>query len=193
MVHITFTLSTRMVDQMNPTQQRQNFRANSSKQSDADTLREARDLVDQYLRYLKLADLGLDVVDIDDLPFRKQLLVSAVRLLIATESSATTRQQLRKVGLTLASFQDDIGQRMTMRPLPAEERMSEQELQAAMKKHRHLIARFDRAFAAMATERVRLDDLFQQSMRMAERRESNAAAASRRPAYEAGGTYSPYL
>ncbi|WFS00286.1 hypothetical protein [Rhizobium tumorigenes] len=178
---------------MNPTQQRQNFRANSSKQSDADTLREARDLVDQYLHYLKLADLGLDVVDIDDLPFRKQLLVSAVRLLIATESSATTRQQLRKVGLTLASFQDDIGQRMTMRPLPSEERMREEELQAEVKKHRHLIARFDRAFAAMASERVRLDELFQQSMRMAERRESNAAAASRRSNFEAGGTYSPYL
>lgn len=192
MVHITFTLSTRMVDPMNPTQQRQNFRANSSKQSDADTLREARDLVDQYLRYLKLADLGLDVVDIDDLPFRKQLLVSAVRLLIATESSATTRQQLRKVGLT--------------RFLPGRYRPAHDHASASSRgkderarvaggneKHRHLIARFDRAFAAMATERVRLDDLFQQSMRMAERRESNAAAASRRPAYEAGGTYSPYL
>ncbi len=178
---------------MNPTQQRQNFRANSSKQSDADTLREARDLVDQFLHYLKLADLGLDVVDIDDLPFRKQLLVSAVRLLIATESSPTTRQQLRKVGLTLASFQEDIGQRMTLRPLPLNERMTEEDLQASMKKHRHQIARFDRAFSAMAAERVRLDELFQQSVRMAERRESNAASASRRATFEDGGTYSQYF
>lgn len=183
---------------MNPTQQRQNFRAtNSSKQTDADVLGEARDLVDQFLLYLKHADLGLDVVDIDDLPFRKPLLINAVRLLIATEPSAITRQQMRKVGLTLASFQEDIGQRMSLRPLPAESRMPEQDMQALMEKHRDQILRFDQAFAAMATERLRLDDLFQLSMRMAERRESNAAtsaaAASRRATAAAGDTYSPYL
>jgi len=178
---------------MNPTQQRQNFRANTSKQTDADILGEARDLVDQFLLYLKDADLGLDVVDLEDLPFRKPLLISAVRLLIATESSQTTRQQLRKVGLTLASFQEDIGQRMSMRPLPLESRMSQSDLQALMTKHRDQIMRFDHAFAAMAAERVRLDELFQLSMRMAERRESNAAAAAHRTAADTGGTYSPYL
>ncbi|MET0748141.1 MAG: hypothetical protein ABWY49_08110 [Rhizobium sp.] len=179
---------------MNPTQQRQNFRPNTSKQTDADVLGEARDLVDQFLRYLKDADLGLDVVDLDDLPFRKPLLINAVRLMIATEPSATTRQQLRKVGLALAAFQPDIGQRMSMRPLTEESRMSEEDMQALMNKHRHQIVRFDQAFAAMATERLRLDELFQLSMRMAERRESNAAAAaSRRPAHATADTYSPYL
>lgn len=177
---------------MNPTQQRQNFRANTDRQTDADVLGEARDLVDQFLLYLKDADLSLDVVDIDDLPFRKPLLINAVRLLIATEPSQTTRQQLRKVGLALASFQEDIGQRMSMRPLPSASRMSDEEMQAAMTKHRHQIMRFDHAFATMAAERLRLDELFQLSMRMAERRESNVAAAASRRA-KASDTYSPYL
>lgn len=178
---------------MNPTQQRQNFRVNTDRQTDADVLSEARDLVDQFLLYLKDADLGLDVVDIDDLPFRKPLLINAVRLLIATESSAITRQQMRKVGLALASFQENIGQRMSMRPMPAESVLSEDDIHALMSKHRHQIMRFDHAFAAMATERMRLDDLFQLSMRMAERRESNAAAASRRQATAAGSGHSSHL
>lgn len=187
-----FISSTRMVNPMNPTQQRQNFRANA-KQTDADVLSEARDLVDQFLLYLKHADLGLDVVDIDDLPFRKPLLINAVRLMIATEPSATTRQQLRKVGLTLASFQEDIGQRMSMRPQPAEDQLSEDDMQALMAKHRDQLMHFDRAFSNMASERQRLDDLFQLSMRMAERRESNSAAAQRRATVNAASGYSTHI
>jgi len=178
---------------MNPTQQRQNFHASANSQGDAEVLREARDLVDQFLRYLKFAHLGLDVVDIGDLPFRKPLLVSAIRLLIANENSQTTRQQLRKVGLSLASYQENVGERMTIRPAGAEASMSEEALQALMQKHRHQIARIDRAFALMAAERTRLDDLFQESVRVAERRESNAAAAARRSSFDSAGTYSPYL
>ena len=178
---------------MNPTQQRQNFRANASAQGDAEILREARDLVDQFLRYLKRAHLALDVIDIDDLPFRKPMLISAIRLLIAYETSQTTRQQLRKVGLSLAAYQENVGERMTMRPLAEQERMSEEALQALMQKHRHQIARIDRAFALMAAERTRLDDLFQESIRVAERRESNAAAAARRANVDSAGIYSPYL
>jgi len=178
---------------MNPTQQRQNFRA-TTKPSDADVLSEARDLVDQFLLYLKYADIVLDIIDLDDLPFRKPLLINAVRLLIATEPSAISRQQLRKVGLILASFQENIGERMSMRPLPVENRVSEGEVQAMMTKHRQLIMRFDRAFAAMATERLRLDELFQLSIKIAERRESNTSAAERRKSTAvAGDAYSPYL
>jgi hypothetical protein len=183
-----------MVKPMNPTQQRQNFRANSSKQTDADTLGEARDLVDQFLLYLKHADLGLDVIDIDDLPFRKPLLINAVRLMIATEPSETIRQQLRKVGLALASFQEDIGQRMSMRPVSSNSQLSDEDMQGLMMTHRDQILRFDRAFAAMASERLQLDDLFQFSMRMAERRASNAAAtAQRRTADTSAAAYSSHF
>jgi hypothetical protein len=171
------TLTT--VNQMNPTQQRSNFRANPS-QSDADVLSEARDLVDQFLLYLKDADLGLDVVDVDDLPFRKPLLVNAIRLLIATDASPLTRQQLRKVGLTLACFQEDIGQRMSIRPVSGESPLSDSDVAEMMTQHRHHIQRFDRAFSIMTTERRRLDELFQTSMRMAERREARTSGTRSR-------------
>ena len=171
------TLTT--VNQMNPTQQRSNFRANTS-QSDADVLSEARDLVDQFLLYLKDADLGLDVVDVDDLPFRKPLLVNAIRLLIATDASPLTRQQLRKVGLTLACFQEDIGQRMSIRPVSGESALSDADVAEMMTQHRHHIQRFDRAFSIMTTERRLLDELFQTSMRMAERREARTSGTRSR-------------
>ena len=176
---------------MNPTQQRANFRT-STNQSDADVLSEARDLVDQFLLYLKDADIGLDVIDIDDLPFRKPLLINAVRWLIATDSSPMTRQQLRKVGLTLACFQEDIGQRMSMRPVPVESRLPDSEVAEMMAEHRQHIQRFDRAFARMTSERQRLDDLFQTSMRMAERRDATAASATYARTAEARNAYAAH-
>lgn len=167
------------VNQMNPTQQRSNFRSNTS-QTDADVLSEARDLVDQFLLYLKDADLGLDVVDIDDLPFRKPLLINAIRLLIATDASPLTRQQLRKVGLTLACFQEDIGQRMSMRPVSGESHLTDADVAEMMAEHRHHLQRFDHAFSLMTSERQRLDDLFQTSMRMAERRDARTSTTRTR-------------
>lgn len=180
-----------MVNQMNPTQQRSNFRANTN-QSDADVLSEARDLVDQFLLYLKDADIGLDVIDVEDLPFRKPLLINAIRLLIATDASPMTRQQLRKVGLTLACFQEDIGQRMSMRPVAGKSPFSDTDVAKMMAEHRDHIQRFDRAFATMTTERQRLDDLFQTSMRMAERRDANNTGARSRAADAVNNAYAAH-
>lgn len=183
--------TTNTVSQMNPTQQRANFRTNT-RQSDADVLSEARDLADQFLIYLKDADIGLDVIDIDDLPFRKPLLINAVRLLIATESSPIRRQQLRKVGLTLACFQPDIGQRMSMRPVSKEECLPDTDVAEMMEQHRHQIRRFDTAFARMTTERQALDEMFQTSIRMAERREATMASASYTRTTGAGNAYATH-
>lgn len=187
----TLICTTSTVNLMSPTQQRANFRTNSN-HSDADILSEARDLVDQFLLYLKEADIGLDVIDIEDLPFRKPLLINAIRLLIATEVSPLTRQQLRKVGLTLACFQEDIGQRMSMRPVAREKRLPDADVAEIMAQHRHHIQRFDRAFARMTEERRRLDELFQTSLRMAERREAATASATYARAAETGNVHAAH-
>lgn len=144
----------------------------TSHATDAELLHRAKSIVDDFVEYLANQPIGMDVVDASELPHSRKMLVNAFRLLIATELRPKIRERLRTVGATLAQFQDDIGQRMCLRP--AEDGggvPSDAELERLIKEHRHQLAKFDRAFKAVDPERNRLDALFRKSMHIAERRQ----------------------
>jgi hypothetical protein len=154
------------------TQQRQNFRANNPPPSSAQLLREAQYMVDRFLFYVRNADIAQDIIDTNDLPDTKTALINACRLLIAAEKRPQMRARLIKVGLMLASFQPAIGERISMRPVTGASTLSDDELQREMTRNRDALERMDAAFAACASERLHLFDLFRRAAEMAARSEA---------------------
>lgn len=138
--------------------------------SDAEVLQRARLLVEAYFDYLEHTPLGSDVVDETELPGQRTALINCFRLLIATESRNDVRQKLREIGLTLAQFQSDIGERMSLMPVAHDLRSPEAEVQRLMALNRRSLAKIDEAYGAIMPERARLDQLFRHSMSIAEAR-----------------------
>ncbi|TDK35054.1 hypothetical protein E2F50_12350 [Rhizobium deserti] len=137
----------------------------SRPQSDAQILEAAHRLVELYLVYLREHETGNDIFDTRELPTSKDALVNAFRVVIATENRPNVRALLVKAGMTLAQFQDNIGEPLPVRPV-ADVNGRRQCSNGRIGTGR--IRKFDRVLIQLDEERVRLGDIFQSALRMAE-------------------------
>jgi hypothetical protein len=135
-------------------------------ETDAQVLQAAHHLVEMFLRFLREHQMGSDLLDTQELPASKKALVSAFRVVIATESRPGARMLLVKAGMTLAQFQDDIGPRMSVMPVDANNHHNDRHWMPEPGQ----IRRFDRALAQLGEERTQLTQIFQQAIRMAEKK-----------------------
>lgn len=145
--------------------------------TDAQLLQAAHRLVEIYLMHLRQNQTGSDVHDTRELPASKDALVNAFRIVIATEARPNVRSLLLRAGLTLAQFQDDVGMPLTIRPAakPAHEQDADQRATArpsdsASSCDTGKIRQFDRALLRLSEDRTRLGDVFQEAVRIAEKR-----------------------
>jgi hypothetical protein len=136
----------------------------SKRASDADLLQAAHHLVEVYLVYLRQHETVNNIFDTRELPAAKDALINAFRVVIATENRPNVRALLVKAGMTLAHFQDNIGEPLPVRPIPGPAK-----LQAA--RGRIDIARIrkiDRAILRLWEERTYLETIFQKASKLAE-------------------------
>ncbi|WP_439632201.1 hypothetical protein [Shinella sp.] len=84
--------------------------------SDTEILAKAHDLVETFLTFLRLERPKNDILDARCLPASKSSLISAFRLVIATEPRGDVRRALSSAGHTLAQFQDRVGMRISVSP-----------------------------------------------------------------------------
>jgi hypothetical protein len=136
-------------------------------QTDAEILEAAHRLVELYLVYLREHDTGNDLFDTRDLPASKAFLVNAFGVVIATENRPGMRAHLVESGLTLAQFQDNIGEPVKVTPIP------QINGRRGFRNSRVNIAqmrKFDRALLRVGEERVRLGNMFQNALRIAEKK-----------------------
>ncbi|OJU84926.1 hypothetical protein JQ506_25550 (plasmid) [Shinella sp. PSBB067] len=84
--------------------------------SDTDVLAKAHYLVDTFLAFLRLERPQNDILDTDCLPASKPSLISAFRLVIATEPRGEVREALSCAGHVLAQFQNRVGPRICVTP-----------------------------------------------------------------------------
>ncbi|RWX77059.1 hypothetical protein EPK99_15480 [Neorhizobium lilium] len=135
----------------------------SKMQTDADVLEAAHHLVDIHLIFLREHEIGNSILDSNELPVGKDAFVNAFRVVIATENRPNIRSLLVKAGITLAHFQDNIGDPIILRPAPDSEHSAF--------RGRVDIARIrtvDRAILNLGEERLRLAQIFQKASRLAE-------------------------
>ena len=136
-------------------------------QTDAEVLEGAHRLVELYLAYLREHETGIAIFDTRELPSSKEGIVTAFRVVIATENRAEIRASLVKAGMTLAHFHDNIGEPLTVMPLPEPTRRrhcaSAKPTTASMRK-------YDRLCAQLDEERIRLGDIFQNALRIAQKK-----------------------
>ncbi|TWF53417.1 hypothetical protein [Neorhizobium alkalisoli] len=145
----------------------QNNREKIRPPTDAELLQSAHQQVEIYLVYLREHETRNDLFDTRELPISKESLVNAFRIVIATENRPNIRALLIKAGMTLAQFQDDIGQPMVIRPVtePIMNRSDERR-----KADPARLRRFDLALLKLGEERIRLGRVFQSAQNIAERR-----------------------
>jgi hypothetical protein len=136
----------------------------SNPQNDAEVLQAAHQLVELYLLFLREQGPGHDLFDTRELPASKEALVNAFRVVIATEHRPNVRALLVKAGMTLAQFQENIGDPLTLKPLPATSRRQAASGRIDIAR----IRKFDRALLRLGEERVRLSHVFQNAARIAE-------------------------
>lgn len=84
--------------------------------SDTDVLAKAHYLVDAFLAFLRLERPQNDILDTACLPASKPSLISAFRLVIATEPRGEVRAALSCAGRVLAQFQNRVGMRISVTP-----------------------------------------------------------------------------
>lgn len=84
--------------------------------SDTEILAKAHDLVQTFLTFLRLERPRNDILDARCLPASKSSLISAFRLVIATEARRDVREVLSSAGHVLAQFQDRVGTRISVTP-----------------------------------------------------------------------------
>jgi hypothetical protein len=136
-------------------------------QTDAQVLEAAHRLVELYLVYLREHETGNDIFDTRELPNSKEALVNAFRVVIATENRPNVRALLVNAGMTLAQFQDNIGEPLPLRPVPdatGRRQCTNGKLEAARAQ------KFDRMLIRLGEERARLGDIFQTALRIAEKK-----------------------
>jgi hypothetical protein len=140
-------------------------------ETDAQVLHAAHHLVEIFLLFLREHNMGSDLLDSQELPASKKALVNAFRVVIATESRPGARALLVKAGLTLAQFQDDIGPRMSVTPVSADNHQNDRH----WKPEPGQMRRFDLALNRLGQERSQLTQIFQQALRMAEKKPTHHA------------------
>lgn len=163
------------------------IRANQTDElSDADVLDRAEEIVDDFLIYVRRETIRNDILDVNVLPVSKTTLANAFRLVIATESRPEYRRALVKAGLLLSRFQQNIGARISLVPVGAQgsETFSETPRPHGEQQHER-IDHIDRAFALAEPDAQRLMTLFEQSIRIAERRARHVSPRPPQP----DGTY----
>jgi len=84
--------------------------------SDTEILATAHELVQTFLTLLRLERPRNDILDARCLPASKSSLISAFRLVIATEARGDVREALSSAGHILAQFQDRVGTRIPVTP-----------------------------------------------------------------------------
>jgi hypothetical protein len=140
-------------------------------ETDAQVLHAAHNLVEVFLLFLREHEMGNDLLDTQELPASKKALVNAFRVVIATESRPGARALLVKAGLTLAQFQDGIGARMSVTPVTAGNSQNDRHWTPEPGQ----IRRFDMALNRLGQERSQLTQIFQQALRMAEKKPTHHA------------------
>jgi hypothetical protein len=144
-----------------------NERARTRPRTDAELLQSAHGQVEIYLVYLREHETRNDLFDTRELPISKESLINAFRVVIATENRPSVRALLIKAGMTLAQFQDNIGEPMVIRPVtePVRQRSNSQNKPDPAKARQ-----FDRALLRLGEERMRLGFVFQSAQNIAEKR-----------------------
>jgi hypothetical protein len=140
-------------------------------ETDAQVLHAANHLVEVYLVYLREHETGSDVFDTRELPASKDALINAFRVVIATESRPGVRALLTRAGMTLAQFQEDVGPRMSVTPLPRKGSSYDRH----WKPDPGQIRKFDRTLLRLGEERARLTLVFQQAAQLAEQKPTHHA------------------
>lgn len=87
--------------------------------SDTEILAKAHELVETFMTFLRLERPRNDILDASCLPASKTSLISAFRLVIATEPRGDVREALVSAGHVLAQFQDNVGTRISVTPARA--------------------------------------------------------------------------
>jgi hypothetical protein len=136
-------------------------------ETDAQLLQAAHHLVDLFLIHMREHDMGTDLFDTEELPASKEALINAFRVVIATESRTGVRALLVKAGMTLAQFQDNIGARMSVKPITGSFG-SNARSDRLRKPAASDLRRFDHALMRLGEDRTRLVQVFQQATEIAE-------------------------
>ncbi|WP_087006015.1 hypothetical protein [Rhizobium sullae] len=116
---------------------------------DTETLKAARDLVDQYLVFAEEAQVGNDIVDEIELPVPRPVLIKSFGLVIAAEHRPQIRTLLVKAGMALAQYCDDLGPRIRLKPATPHGR-------PPAARSREFERRLEKKLAAVAAERINL-------------------------------------
>ncbi|MCA0340084.1 MAG: hypothetical protein LCH99_10160 [Proteobacteria bacterium] len=132
----------------------------TAKPTDAEVLDAAYRIVSSIRGFFTTDPPGQDIIDVAALPFAKSTIVSAFRLVIATEPRAELRENLAIEGSLLAQYQRDVGARILITPVKTtdEDVPHEQQFQS------HLDQLFDR----IAIDKRNLDGLFRRACLIAE-------------------------
>ena len=132
--------------------------------SDADVLEAAHHLVDVYLAFLREHEITGCMLDTCELPAAKDSFVNAFRVVIATENRPNMRALLVKTGLTLAQFQDNIGEPLTVQP---EARPAGRSSTSRNRADPARIRKINRAIVELAQEQLRLGHVFETAAKIA--------------------------
>jgi hypothetical protein len=124
-------------------------------------LSEARALVIRFLADLRDHPIGHDILDANELPAPRSVMIEAFRLLIAHEPRFRTRDQLKLVGSVLSQYQDGVGARLKVQAAPPSE--------TAPSPPPDIIAvrRIERALSAVEPDRLELLRLFDRASEQA--------------------------
>lgn len=149
--------------------------------TDAEVLDAAYQIVSSTREFFIADPPGEDIIDDAALPFAKAAIVSAFRLVIATEPRAETRGNLMVQGSLLAQYQHDVGARISVTPVnvPGQEAIYDGWCQS----------RLDRLFDRVAVDRRLLRELYGKASRVAAQ---NFERARVHPPFQEDGTYTPY-
>ncbi len=122
------------------------------------TLEAAHDTVNDYLRFVRDAAIGNDLVDEIELPLPKPVLVEAFKSVIVAEERREMRALLLKAALTLSQYHVGLGGRIRIRATTASTMLPPVDSRFAH--------RFNQTLQATAVERVRLNEMFQLALKL---------------------------
>lgn len=148
--------------------------------TDAEVLDAAYRIVSSIREFFITDPPGQDIIDVAALPFAKSTIVSAFRLVIATEPRAALRGNLAIEGSLLAQYQRDVGARILITPV----RTTDEDVPHKQQFQLHLDQLFDR----IAIDRRNLDGLFRRACLIAEQKFEKAQFHT---PFEDDGTYTP--
>jgi hypothetical protein len=120
-------------------------------------LEAANDAVSDFVRFVRDNNIRNDLVDEIELPLPKPVLVDAFARVIAAEDRTDIRTLLVKAGLTLSQYHVGLGERIKVRPAPANA-----VFQASSP---FLARRLACAILLTATERARLMEVYKDALR----------------------------